>query len=233
MNPDGDDTSAGAVWERGTPERTEITAGSAVQPEGAHGGSGAWVTGASARAGARDFFVRAGRTTLESPVFEGADWREPRVRYWVSFAGMKAARQRHRGGAQPRLPPARAGPGAWPAPDWIEIDRLEDQIDRRLGAALGAAARRAAAARPFQLRFVAEDANPANGGVEAAIDDLRDHLQPARLLSAPAPGTEGRRLRPGRGPDRRGPERRRAGAARLRRWASPGVLRRRARRRPQ
>jgi hypothetical protein len=171
VDPDGTDNSAGAVWERGTPERTEIVAGNAIQLAGAHEGTNAWVTGAAARAvGTRDPFVRAGRTTLESPVFEASAWRQPRVRFWTAFAGMKAAATGL--GVVPSrdsrlVVQARAMGGQ----DWMEIDRLENRIT--VGWVLRSVPLPPAlSGRPLQLRFIAEDANPGTGGVEAAIDDV-------------------------------------------------------------
>jgi hypothetical protein len=174
VNPDGDDGSLGAVWERGTPERTEIIVGSAVQPAGAHDGTGAWVTGAAAR-GPRDAYVRSGRTTLESPVFDARDWREPRVRFWTTFAGMKAA-PAGLGVVASDLSRLRVlaravaedGSGAG---DWVEIDRLENEMT--IGWVLRSVALpRDLEGKRIKVRFVAEDANPQNGGVEAAIDDF-------------------------------------------------------------
>jgi hypothetical protein len=190
VNPDGNDTSAHAVWERGTPERTEIVAGNAIQQEGAHDGKNAWVTGAAAR-GATDTsdpFVRAGRTTLESPVFEASAWREPRVRYWTAFAGMKAAASGT--GVVPSrdsrlIVQARAMGGA----EWVEIDRLENQIT--VGWVLRSVALPSAiAGHPLQLRFIAEDANPGNGGVEAAIDDVHITSNLPACYQAPPPESD-------------------------------------------
>jgi hypothetical protein len=188
VDPDGADTSAGAIWERGTPERTELTPGSAVQPEGAHSGTGAWVTGAAARSSGRDPFVRSGRTTLESPVFEASAWREPRVRYWVSFAGMKAAASGTGvvPSAEGRLIVQARGPGA----TWVEIDRLENQIT--VGWKLRSVALPAElTGSPLQFRFVAEDATPQTGGVEAAIDDLEVTSNLPACYQPPPPADRG------------------------------------------
>ena len=199
VNPDGVDTSAAAAWERGTPERTEIIAGNAVQPEAAHGGTGAWVTGVAARAATGgDPFVRSGRTTLESPLFEAAAWREPRVRYWTSFAGMKGSptgpgvvpSRDSRLIVQARGLPGGAGGGGT---EWVEIDRLENLITvgwvlrsvRVPGELLG---------RPLKFRFIAEDANPQNGGVEAAIDDLEITSNLPACYQPPPAATPERRL---------------------------------------
>ncbi len=193
VNPDGTDSSAGAVWERGTPERTEITVGSAVQPAGAHGGAAAWVTGLAARAGARDFFVRGGRTTLQSPVFEGAGWRQPRVRYWISFAGLEAAASGTGVVVSPDsrlVVQARGAGGDGGAAGWMEIDRLTNQITERLGAALGAAAGgagRPPGPVPLRRRGRQPQQRRRRGGHRRS----GDHLQPAGLRSGPSSGPEG------------------------------------------
>jgi hypothetical protein len=203
VNPDGDDNSMGAVWERGTPERTEIVAGTAAQPAGAHDGVGAWVTGTAAR-GPRDPYVRTGRTTLESPVFDARDWKEPRVRYWTTFAGMKAAPAGL--GVVPsdlsRLRTlARAlnddGSGAG---DWLEIDRLENEMT--IGWVLRSVRLpRELEGRRIKVRFVAEDANLQNGGVEAAIDDfeITSNLPSCYQPPPPAPKSGGCALATGPG----------------------------------
>jgi hypothetical protein len=225
-NPDKDDTSAGAVWERAKPEGTELATMS-VQPEGAHGGAAAWVTGAAAVSTGGVTFVRAGRSTLESPELDAHAWREPQLRYWVSFAGVQAGAG---GGIEPSpnsrlvvLARATAGPpdggaavadaGA-PPEGWVEIDRLEGEITDgwversvRIPPALGGGR--------LKLRFVAEDANPRSGGAEAAIDDVQivSNLPACyEAITNPMPGSDegcGCRLG-GRGA---------AGA-----WALPGLL---------
>ena len=43
----------------------------------------------------------------------------------------------------------------------------------------------------FRVRFVAEDANPANGGVEAAIDDLEVTSNLATCYQPPPPAPRG------------------------------------------
>ena len=182
INPDGTDTSKGAVWERGAPEWTEIVNGEAVQPGHAQEGNVALVTGAAAAGGARSPFVHSGRTTVESPVFEGGAWREPRLRYWVSFAGLQSDGS---GGVVPsaasrllvqaRALAGAAGPDGGPSDagtsgtDWVEVDRLEGLITENWIERVAVMPPAISGAR-FQLRFVAEDANPAQGGVEAAID---------------------------------------------------------------
>jgi hypothetical protein len=180
IDPDKTDTGIGAIWERGQPEWTEIEPGKGVQPEGAHAGSSAFVTGAAASQPGTQTFLHSGRSTLESPVFDAAAWRDPQLRYWVSFAGMEATAtgtvvpspraslvvlgRRVDGGDAVADAGAAAG-------SWIEIDRLENAIEVswserivKLPAALVGAA--------IKLRFVADDSNERSGGVEAAVDDV-------------------------------------------------------------
>jgi hypothetical protein len=188
VNPEGTDTTMGAIWERGTPQASEIISGKPAQPAGAHDGQGAFVTGL-ATTGARDPYVRLGRTTLESPVFDATTWREPRMRYWFTLFGVKAGASSAEvvpSNASRLLVLARALPPAGGAPNggapggngdagtagpWVEVDRLEgllnDQWTERI-ALLPAALE----GTRFQLRFVAEDGNPEQGGVEAGIDDV-------------------------------------------------------------
>jgi hypothetical protein len=183
VDPDKTDTGAGAVWERGRPEWTEIEAGKGVQPEGAHAGMSAFVTGAAATNPGHETFLHDGRSTLESPVFDASAWRDPQLRYWVSFSGMVAdaagtvvpSPAAHLVVLGRRADGADAGAGvqadAGATGDWVEIDRLENVIQAawserivKLPATL--------VGGPVKLRFVAEDANPRSGGVEAAIDDV-------------------------------------------------------------
>ncbi len=160
-----------------------------MQPQGARSGTFAFVTGPAAAPGVRDTFVHDGRTTLESPVFDASAWREPRLRYWVSFAGMQA--NPVAGGVVPS-PNSRlivlgrvqdqttdGGQGDASAPggdaavpgDWVEIERLENVITDGWTHRTVALPPALAGGR-VKLRFVAEDANAASGGVEAAIDDV-------------------------------------------------------------
>jgi hypothetical protein len=208
VNPDGNDTSAGAIWERGTPEETAIEVGSPVQPQGARSGTFAFVTGPAAAPGPRDAFVHDGRTTLESPAFDASAWREPRLRYWVSFAGMQA--NPVAGGVVPS-PNARlivlgrvqdqttdGGQGDASAPggdaavpgDWVEIDRLENVITDGWTHRTVALPPALAGGR-VKLRFVAEDANAASGGVEAAIDDVEITSNLPACYQAVPPGGGG------------------------------------------
>jgi hypothetical protein len=176
VNPDNDDTSAGAVWERGTPEWTEIEIGLPVQPDGAHEGKSAFVTGAAAAIPDKQTFVRAGRTTLQSPPIDGASWKDAHLRYWLSFAGMEAGNSgivpspkarflvlaRSEGGGA-----ADGGAGG----QWVEVDRVENVIttnwvERVVALPVGLAGGK------VTFRFVAEDGNATSGGVEAALDDV-------------------------------------------------------------
>jgi hypothetical protein len=177
INPDGDDSAAAAQWERGHPEATLIL-NQLVQPDLTHGGSGAWVTGlAAVSSGARATLVRDGKSTLQSPLYDTKDLRDPIVRYWVSFAGVRldASGNGLEPSAMSRLiVQARGVDPASPAAatPWTQIDALDNQIapdwQRR-----GAPIPKDAAGKPkIQLRFVATESNPTSGGVEAAIDDV-------------------------------------------------------------
>jgi hypothetical protein len=207
VNPDGDDSSAGAVWERGTPERTEIVAGSAVQPDGAHQGTGAWVTGL-ARPGRQPRSLRARRahhravTGVRRHRLEGAPG--PLLGHLRRHEG--GPRGPGRGG-QRSVAPAGAGPrparrqaaqGA--AAGWRSIG-LQDQLT--IGWILRSVRLpRELEKHKIQVRFVAEDANPQNGGVEAAVDDfeITSNL-PACYQPPPAtPKSGGCALAPGAPP---------------------------------
>jgi hypothetical protein len=186
VNPDQTDTAQGAAWERGKPEWTEIVVGKGVQPEGAHEGTGAFVTGAAAASAGRQTFLHDGRSTLESPAFDATAWKDPQLHYWVSFTGMEAA------GVGTIVPSPRArlvvlgrlvrqggaDAGADPTSDagvsggWIEIERFENQIQAAWSERI-IALPAALIGGPMKLRFVAEDTNPRAGGVEAAIDDVQ------------------------------------------------------------
>jgi MYXO-CTERM domain-containing protein len=191
VNPDGDDSAVGATWERGTPESSVILH-EVVQPGGAHGGAGAWVTGLSATSTtARATLVREGKATLLSPLYDTKGLQDAMLRYWVSFAGARAGASGLEPSAQSTLVvEARAAdPSGTPGP-WTQVDSLSNAISpdwaRRwvpLPAELLTRSR-------VQLRFVATDANPDQGGVEAAIDDLTiTAMLPA--CSAPPPDPKG------------------------------------------
>lgn len=176
-NPDGDDTATGAGWELGKPERSEILK-KQVQPAGAHGGEGAWVTGLGPDASSREraSFVREGSATLESPAVDASKLRDPTLRYWVSFAGVGADAD------NTTLMPSdnshlvvsvrSVAPGGAATSPWREIDRLSGQITR------GWTSRTAVLPRDLDLkggvkfRFVARDENPNRGAVEASVDDV-------------------------------------------------------------
>jgi hypothetical protein len=194
VNPDQTDTAAGATWERGTPEWTEIERDKGVQPEGAHSGKGAFVTGAAAVSAGRESFLHSGRSTLESPIFDASAWHDPQLRYWVSFSGMEAGvdgtvvpspRAHLLVQARAAQPAASAVAVDAGADGWIEVDRLENSIAAqwserivKLPAAL--------AGGPVKLRFVAEDTNAMRGGVEAAIDDVEILSNLAACYAPPA-----------------------------------------------
>ncbi|HXU81774.1 MAG TPA: hypothetical protein VN914_10285 [Polyangia bacterium] len=173
VNPDGDDSAVGATWERGAPEASTILR-EAVQPGGAHGGSAAWVTGLGATSTtARATLVREGKATLLSPLYETKGLRDPMLRYWVSFAGARAGAAGLEPSDQSSLVvEGRAADASGTPGPWVQVDSLSNAITPtwtrravKLPADLSKRTR-------VQFRFVATDANPAQGGVEAAIDDL-------------------------------------------------------------
>ncbi|HEY0710132.1 MAG TPA: hypothetical protein VGG33_25195, partial [Polyangia bacterium] len=204
VNPDQTDTSMGAPWERGTPLWSEIEPGRSVQLEGAHSGVGAFVTGAAGFGGQGESYVRAGRTTLESPVLDATTWREPKLRYWLSFASLQGsnlgimpspngrivvqAKRVAGGAADAGIADAGAADAGAPT-DWIEVDRVEnligkDWMERLVALPAGLAG------GPIKLRFVAEDGNERAGGVEAAIDDV-EILSHVAACYAPPPAAAG------------------------------------------
>lgn len=172
-NPDGSDTSIGAVWERGQPEGTEILRRK-VQPATARTGSGAWVTGLAAASASKATFVRQGRATLQSPAYDATTLRDPRLRYWVSFAGVRAsmagALEPSAGGKLSVF--ARGVDATGAGTPWVAVDELANDITGGWTQRSIALPADVLAAEKVQLRFVAEDATAEQGGVEAAIDDV-------------------------------------------------------------
>jgi hypothetical protein len=178
-DPDGDDTQSGARWERGKPQATDLL-GASVQPGAAHGGTGAWVTGLApdVPTAPRASLVREGKATLVSPLYESEGLRDPRLRYWVSFAGVRGDPTGL--GLEPSpqsrlLVQARAvdltATGPVPGP-WVDVDALENLITTDWVQRTALLPGEVTGKNQLQLRFVASDANPERGGVEAAIDDL-------------------------------------------------------------
>lgn len=178
-NPDGNDTSTGATWERGMPESTEILR-RVLQPAGAHGGMAAWATGvAAAGKGNRVNLVSGGKATLQSPLYDTAGMHDPVLRYWVTFAGVHAdaAGTGLVGSADSKMTVlARAvdmtAQGAMPASDWVPIDELSNRITHGWEQHSVVLPAEVLGKNHFQLRFVAVDGNPDQGGVKAGIDDL-------------------------------------------------------------
>jgi len=171
VNPEGDDTEVGATWERGTPETSSILR-QEVQPGSAHGGAGAWVTGlAAVPAGARATLVREGKATLQSPTYETKGLLDPLLRYWVSFVGARAGAS----GLEPsdlstlvvEVRSAEATPGPW-----MQIDSLANEITPTWVQRSVAIPKDLLKKPRIQFRFVATDGNPAEGGVEVALDDV-------------------------------------------------------------
>jgi hypothetical protein len=196
-NPDGDDSAEGAPWERGTPQVTNLL-GSVVQPGAAHGGADAWVTGLGATRGERSTLARAGKSTLQSPPYDSAGMHAPSLSYWLSFAGVEGDGTRLVPSPRSRLLVQARGVGTT---EWLDIDTLANEISapdwRHRSVPLPAEVLRAS---QFQLRFVAIDDNPQQGGVEAAIDDLEIVSRLPNCDVAPPP-TGGCAFVGSRGPD--------------------------------
>ncbi len=74
------------AWERGTPQLTD------AQPDGAHTGNNAWVTGAAAGSGVGSFDVDNGTTVLTSPAYDLAASPDAVVSYWRWFNNSAGAR---------------------------------------------------------------------------------------------------------------------------------------------
>jgi MYXO-CTERM domain-containing protein len=173
VNPDGDDTKVGATWERGTPEASTV-AHAFVQPGGAHGGATAWVTGLGATQTAdRATLVVQGKATLLSPLYDTKDLDQPMLRYWVSFAGVRGAASGLEPSDQSTLvvEGRAADPSGTPGP-WVQVDTLGNAISPSWSKRAVALPAEILKRSRVQFRFVATDANPDQGGVEAAIDDL-------------------------------------------------------------
>jgi MYXO-CTERM domain-containing protein len=174
VNPDGDDSAVGATWERGTPEASTILR-QAVQPAGAHSGAGAWVTGLAATpTTARATLVRQGKATLLSPLYNTSGLIDPMLRYWVSFAGARASAS---GGLEPSdqstlVVEGRAADASGMPGPWVQVDSLSNVIAPTWQRRVVHLPPELLTRSRLQLRFVANDANPEQGGVEAAIDDL-------------------------------------------------------------
>jgi MYXO-CTERM domain-containing protein len=189
VNPDGDDSALGATWERGTPEASTILR-QEVQPGTAHGGGAAWVTGLAAVSTTdRATLVREGKATLLSPLYDTKGLDKPMLRYWVSFAGARAGGS----GLEPSdqstlvIEGRAADSSGMPGP-WIQVDSLSNDISptwKRRTAVLPADLLKRS---KVQFRFVATDANPAEGGVEAAIDDVSITSMLASCSAAPPDG---------------------------------------------
>lgn len=180
VNPDGTDGAGSGTWERGTPERNLVQS-TELQPEGAHTGQRAFVTGAMAGPAS---FVAGATTTLESPRWDARAMRAPQLRYWVWFASARAATSG--GGLEPNpagrltvlaryaaepsdaaaAPTGDAGTGGWVVVDELAGSLPDGWTSRTvpLPEPQGAA--------ELQLRFVATEASGTAAGVEAAIDDV-------------------------------------------------------------
>ncbi len=190
VDPDGTDTTAGAKWERGEPEATEVLR-TLLQPGGARTGHAAWVTGAAAVVPGQSTFVKGGKTTLASPSYDATPLREPLLRYWMAFAGVRATADG--AGIEPSPDSSltvlarNAGvPGdAGAATGWVEIDRAANQITKGWVQRSVSLPAELWGKGTLQFRFVVADGNAMRGGVEAAIDDLELTSKVAGCFSPP------------------------------------------------
>ena len=193
VNPDGDDTEMGATWERGTPEASSILH-TEVQPGSAHNGAGAWVTGlAASSTGPRATLVRVGKATLQSPLYETKGLQDPLLRYWVSFAGARAGATGLEPSEQSTLAvEGRAADATGTPGPWVPLESLSKDIAPTWVQRSVTLPKELLKTSRIQFRFVATDANDAEGGVEAAIDDLTITSNLAACYQAnPPPGGGG------------------------------------------
>jgi hypothetical protein len=199
IDPDGDDSTLGAQWERGRPEATSLFQ-SSVQPGAAHGGGDAWVTGLSAAGtSTRSSLVREGKATLQSPLYDTDGLRDPLLRYWVSFAGVRTDGTGQSFEPSPQsslVVQARSvdmsAAGAATPGEWVDIDTIDNSVAPDWTQRTAALPRAVTGKNRLQLRFVATDANPEQGGVEAAIDDITitTNLPACYLPPAPPAGAQ-------------------------------------------
>ncbi len=191
VNSEGTDSSLGARWERGTPQASFLLA-TQVQPGAAHGGSKAWVTGLAPTEASTAGYVRAGKTTLDSPAIGASGLLSPTLRYWLSFSGVRSSPSaigietspdsRMFVAVQSLVP----GDGGIVASGWRDIDIIAGtatdgwvQRSARLPENLDLSGQ-------IQFRFTAVDLNDGSGAVEAAIDDVEVvSLLPACIAAKP------------------------------------------------
>jgi hypothetical protein len=195
VNPDGDDTTKGSVWERGPLQAGQVFQRQ-VQPARAHGGVAAFATGIG---GGNSNFTSAGKTTLQSPPYDASTLRDPILRYWLSFAAMQANSSNT--DVEPSedaylLVQARSltGAGGAVVSPWVDVDVVKKLITSGWVIRVAAIPSGLDLSGQIQLRFVAADDKPMGGGVEAALDDivLTSNLpacyQPATLPSEDGEG---------------------------------------------
>ncbi|MDZ4695118.1 MAG: MYXO-CTERM sorting domain-containing protein [Deltaproteobacteria bacterium] len=193
VNPDGMDTATAGAWELGRPEKTVATIlpGFVIQPGAAFSGINAFATGLAAgeneAANDLDFDrgkLTVGRTTLQSPFFELAGLRNPRLSYHVRFVAVDFDKR--------VLVPAKMDAmRVFVSPDgtnWTEVDRLTGialdweqrivDLPKLFGTTLPAR---------LQFRFIAEDDPFSDNVVEAVIDDVVLHAESPSCTTTTAP----------------------------------------------
>jgi hypothetical protein len=193
VNPDGMDTATAGAWELGRPEKTVATIlpGFVIQPGTAFSGVNAFATGLAAgeneAANDLDFDrtkLTVGRTTLQSPVFELAGLRNPRLSYRVRFVAVDFDKR-------VLVPAKQDAMHVFVSPDgtnWAEVDRLTGialdweqriiDLPKLFGTTLPSR---------LQFRFIAEDDPFSDNVVEAVIDDVVLHAESASCTTTTAP----------------------------------------------
>ncbi len=193
VNPDGMDTATAGAWERGRPEKTVATIlpGFVIQPDTAFSGVNAFATGLAAgeneAANDLDFDrtkLGVGRTTLQSPFFELAGLRNPRLSYRVRFVAVDFDKRVLVPAKQDAMHVFVSSDGI----NWAEVDRLTGialdweqriiDLPRLFGADLPSR---------LQFRFIAEDDPFSDNVVEASIDDVVLHAESPSCTTTTAP----------------------------------------------
>lgn len=164
VNPQGNDTATAGRWERADPQATTS------QPEDDHTaapGTFCWVTDGRAGSSAGTYDLDGGRTTLQSPLYNLADYSSAKASFWLwydnnntSTSGEDVFRIElsNNDGADwsPALTIGPAGKfvqGGW----FLHEIALENVLPLTSS---------------VRLRFIADDTNPGDV-VEAALDDIQ------------------------------------------------------------
>jgi Zn-dependent metalloprotease len=160
----GDNATSG-IWTRANPVGTRVNQ-TLVQPEDDHTpGAGAicFVTGnagANDAVGAND--IDGGRTTLYSPVFDLASYRNPLIRYYRWYS--------NNAGASPGLDFWEVHVSNDSGKTWVQVERT-NETDNSWRKVFFFAQKLLPLTNKMRLRFVAQDQEPGSL-VEAAVDDF-------------------------------------------------------------